>query len=115
MIGFKRMERTCNRKYSTTFACVREENRNSSMDDDYRLRKPVDDLCIALFDRWCERREITPLIYLLHAWPFFPSKSHPVKRLSAALNDLTRFHAETLDDKDRELIDKVQAITGYDR
>ena len=108
------MEQICNRKYSTTFACVREENSNSSADDDYRLRKQIDDLCIALFDRWCERREITPLIYLLHAWPLFPSKPHPVKRLAAALRDLSTFHTETLDDMDRELIDNVHAITGYD-
>jgi hypothetical protein len=67
------MEQTCNRNYLPTFASVREENSNSSADVDYRLRKRVDDLCIALFDRWCERREITPLIYLLHAWPLFPS------------------------------------------
>jgi hypothetical protein len=107
------MDQTCNRKYSTTFACVREEHRNSSADDDYRLRKKVDDLCIALFDRWCGRREITPLIYLLHAWPLFPSKPHPVKRLAAALRDLSMFHAETLDDMERELIDNLHAITGH--
>lgn len=108
------MEQTCNRKYMTTFACVREENSNSSTDDDYRLRNQVDDLCIALFDRWCERREITPLIYLLHAWPLFPSKPHPVRRLGATLRDLSTFHTETLDDMDRELIDSVHALTGYD-
>ena len=108
------MEQTCNRKYLTTFASVREENSNSSADDDYRLRKQIDDLCIALFDRWCERREITPLIYLLHAWPLFSSKPRPVKRLAAALRDLSMFHTETLDDMDRELIDNVHAVTGYD-
>jgi len=109
------MEQICNSKYSTTFACVREENSHSCTHDDHRLRKQVDDLCIALFDRWCERREITPLIYLLHAWPLFPSNAHPVKRLGAALRDLSTFHTETLDDMDRELIDNVHALTGYDR
>jgi hypothetical protein len=108
------MEQICNRKYSTTFASVREENSNGSPHDDYRLRKQVDDLCIALFDRWCERREITPLIYLLHAWPLFPSNPYPVKRLGAALHDLSTFHAETLDEGDRELIDNIHALIGYD-
>jgi hypothetical protein len=112
---FKRMEQICNRKYSTTFACVREENNNSRTDDDYRLRKQVNDLCITLFDRWCEHREITPLIYLLYAWPLFPSEPHPVRRLSAALRDLSMFHMETLDDIDRDLIGNVHAITGNDR
>jgi hypothetical protein len=108
------MEQTCNRESLTTFACVREENSNSSPNDDYRLRKQVDDLCIALFDRWCERREITPLIYLLHAWPLFPSNPYPVKRLGAALRDLSTFHTETLDDMDSELIENIHALTGND-
>jgi hypothetical protein len=98
-----------------TFACVREENSKSSTGDDYRLRKQLDDLCIALFDRWCERREITPLIYLLHAWPLFPSEPQPLKRLAAVLRDLSMFHMETLDDMDRELIENVHTLTGYDR
>ena len=114
MIGLKEWNKTCNRKYLTTFARGPEENSNSSTHDDYRLRKQVDDLCIALFDRWCERREVTPLIYLLHAWPLFPSNPHPVKRLKAALSDLSTFHTETLDDMDRELINNVHALTGYD-
>ena len=57
---------------------------------------------------------MTPLIYLLHAWPLFPSKPHPVKRLAAALRDLSMFHAETLADTERELIHNIHAITGYD-
>jgi hypothetical protein len=109
------MEQTRNRKYSTAFACVREENSTSGSDDICRLQKQVDDLCIVLFDRWCERREITPLIYLLHVWPLVPSKPPSVKRLAAALRDLSMFHTETLDDMDRALIDHVHAITGYDR
>jgi hypothetical protein len=108
------MEQTCNRESLTALACGPEENSNSSAHDDHRLRKRVDDLCIALFDRWCERREITPLIYLLHAWPLFSFNSHPVKRLGAVLFDLSTFHTETLDDMDRELIENVHALTGYD-
>ena len=42
------------------------------------------------------------------------SKPRPVKRLATALRDLSMFHTETLDDMDRELIDIVHAITGYD-
>lgn len=98
----------------TKFAFVREESGSSSTDDDYRLRKQVDDLCMTLFDRWCERREITPLIYLLHAWPLVPSKPHPVRRLAATLRDLSTFHMETLDDMDRKLIDNVHALTACD-
>jgi hypothetical protein len=107
----KGMERTVTANIRSR---TREEHRNSSTDDEYRLRRQADDLCVALFDRWCERREITPLTYLLHAWHLFPSKPHPVRRLAATLRDLSMFHAEMLDDMDRELIDNVHAITGYD-
>jgi hypothetical protein len=76
------------------------------------LRKQVDEICIALFDRWCERHELTPLLYLLHAWPFFPATPQPVKTVSAALSDLSRFHREALDNRDRELIAGVLALAG---
>jgi hypothetical protein len=109
------MEQPCNRNYLPTSACAPEGISTSSSDSDYPLRKQVDNLCITLFDRWCERREITPLIYLLHAWPLVPSKPPSIKKLAAALRDLSMFHTETLDDMDRELIDHIHAITGYDR
>jgi hypothetical protein len=60
--GRERMERTPNRKYAATFTLVRAGAGNSSRDDASHLRKQLDDVCIALFDRWCERRELTPLI-----------------------------------------------------
>ncbi|MHB9842303.1 hypothetical protein Q8F57_046930 [Paraburkholderia terrae] len=76
------------------------------------LRKQVDDLCILLFDRWCERREITPLLYLLHAWPFLPSTPHPVRLVCSALLDLLRFHREALDYEDQELIAGILTLAG---
>ncbi|MGT2477266.1 hypothetical protein [Paraburkholderia terrae] len=106
------MERIPNRKYPATFSLVRPRSGNSSVSDDFRLRKQVDELCIALFDRWCERRELTPLLYLLHAWPFFPSTPEPIKAISAALGDLSRFHREALDIRERELIARVFALAG---
>ncbi|MDH6147655.1 MULTISPECIES: hypothetical protein [Paraburkholderia] len=102
--------RRCN--YAGTFTLVVPDACSSSGNDDPCLRKEVDDLCIALFDRWCERREITPLIYLLHAWPFLPSPSHPVRVVSRTLHDLSRFHSEALDDNERELITSVKALAG---
>ncbi|MFL9965181.1 hypothetical protein PQR02_29850 [Paraburkholderia sediminicola] len=101
-----------NWKYAGAFSLVRVGAGNSGGNEDSRLRKQVDDLCIALFDRWCERRAITPLIYLLHAWPFFPSTPQPVKTVSAALRELLKFHLEALDHGDRELIASVNALAG---
>ncbi|WP_128598204.1 hypothetical protein [Paraburkholderia kirstenboschensis] len=104
------MERNRHRTYAGTFMIAGTEACNSSGNDDSCLRDEANDVCIVLFDRWCERREITPLIYLLHAWPFLPSASHPVRAVSRALNELSKFHSEALDDQDRELIASVKAL-----
>lgn len=79
-------------------------------DANFRMRGQVDDLCIALFDHWCERRELVPLAYLLHVWPFIPTTPHPVRTLSAALRDLLAFHDETIDDRGRQLIDDIRTF-----
>lgn len=112
-MGKKGMERSPNRKHPGTASLVRFRSGDSSVSDDPRLRKQVDELCLALFDRWCERRELTPLLYLLHAWPFFPSTPEPVNAISAALGDLSRFHREALDNRDQELIARVLALAGH--
>lgn len=80
--------------------------------DNRVLRGQVDDLCIELFDRWCERRELAPLVYLLYAWPFFASTRHPVETLAAVLQELLIFHDDVLDDMDRELIANIHELTG---
>ncbi|MHB9841768.1 hypothetical protein Q8F57_044040 [Paraburkholderia terrae] len=104
------MERIPNRKYAARLSLVRAGAEKSKGIEDSSMRNQVDELCIALFDRWCERREITPLIYLLYAWPFFASTPQPVRTVLAALDDLSRFHREALDDGDQELIARVLAL-----
>jgi hypothetical protein len=103
------MNRASNSKMATMLTVVRAADVS---DGPAHLRKQVDDLCILLFDRWCERREITPLLYLLHAWPFLSSTPHPVRHVSSALRDLSRFHREALDNQDQELIASILALTG---
>jgi len=102
------MERTPGRRRAATLRLVGVET--SKTDNDARLRKQVDDLCIELFDRWCQRRELAPLVYLLHVWPFSPSTPFPFEAVSAALRDLSRFHTEALDNGDRELIASIHAL-----
>lgn len=83
-------------------------------DADFRLRGQVDDLCRALFDHWCERRELIPLAYLLHAWPFLPTTPYPVDALLTGLRHLLVFHGETIDDLGRQLIGDIQTLQGYE-
>ncbi|BCG05483.1 hypothetical protein PPGU19_100510 (plasmid) [Paraburkholderia sp. PGU19] len=103
------MNRASNSKMASLFTAVRAADVS---DGAAHLRKQVDDLCILLFDRWCERREITPLLYLLHAWPLLPSTPHPVRLVCSALRDLSRFHREVLDNEDQELIASILALGG---
>jgi len=93
---------------------IRGEAGRRNPDADFRLRGQVDDLCIALFDHWCERRELIPLAYLLHAWPFLPSTPYPVEALLAALRNLLALHDETIDELGRRLIDDIQTLQGYE-
>ncbi|MBP0588303.1 hypothetical protein J8I87_00910 [Paraburkholderia sp. LEh10] len=101
------MNKAPNSKMATGLTLVRAAD---GSDGSAHVRKQVDDLCIVLFDRWCERREITPLLYLLHAWPLLPSTPHPVRLVCSALRDLSRFHREALDNEDQELIASVLAL-----
>ncbi|MFP3798824.1 hypothetical protein [Paraburkholderia tropica] len=64
----------------------------------------IERCCTRLFERWCESRRVVPLAYLMHAWPMADPGAHRAKRLSGALRDLLRFHADTLDSGDRRLI-----------
>jgi hypothetical protein len=89
---------------------IRREANSRCLAADFRVRGQVDDLCVALFEHWCERRELIPLVYLLHAWPFLPTTPHAVGALSAALRDLLVFHDETIDDRGRQLIDDIQTF-----
>jgi hypothetical protein len=106
------MKQDRHRNYAGTFRSVGTNGCNSSGNQDSCLRKEIDELCIALFDRWCERRTITPLTYLLRAWPILPSALHPERAVSRALRDLARFHGEALDDEERELIASVKVLAG---
>lgn len=89
---------------------IRRETPPRCLAADFHARGQIDDLCIALFNHWCERRELIPLVYLLHVWPFLPTTPHPVGALSAALRDLLVFHDETIDDRGRQLIDDIQTF-----
>ena len=54
-------------------------------------------LCMSLFDRWCEGREVTLLAYLMHCWPMIDSTPHTIRRLGETMRDLRRHHGDQLD------------------
>jgi PAS domain S-box-containing protein len=70
----------------------------------------LDELCSRLFDRWCERRNVVALAYLMHAWPIVTDEPLPTTRLIETLRDLKAFNRVALADGDEPLIDRVLAI-----
>lgn len=72
-------------------------------------------LCLQLFDSWCERRSVVPLAYLLHGWPILDAEARGRTRLHGALRHLQTCHAETLSADDHQLIGRVLAHHMEDR
>lgn len=74
----------------------------------------IDQLCLLLFDAWCERKSIIPLAYLMNAWPISSSAPLAATRLSNALQQLERLHCESLTQRDQQVVRRVLlAINAY--
>lgn len=72
----------------------------------------MDQLCLYLFDGWCERRSVIPLAYLMHAWPILPAGPLARIRLLSALQELRQFHADSLTQDDHLVIKRVLSINA---
>jgi hypothetical protein len=69
----------------------------------------LDDLCQILFDRWCERRALVPLCYLLIAWPFAWGTAADLHRLSDALGELLRDNKNDLSSYELSVIRRIMS------
>ena len=76
-------------------------------------RDEVDELCLYFFDRWCERRSVVPLAYLMHAWPLASADPRDRSRLLAALQQLLDSHPESLSRSDLLILREMLAIHTY--
>ncbi|ASL47793.1 hypothetical protein bAD24_III10380 [Burkholderia sp. AD24] len=56
----------------------------------------IDELCTSLFDLWCERRSLIPLAFLMHSWPILAVDPFVFRRLSDTLDELVKFHRDSL-------------------
>lgn len=86
-------------------------NSARSPGDNWSEPAEIDDRCLILFDRWCERRCVLPLMYLMHSWPMPTRNLRAVQRLSETLRDLEMFHAETLIAEERLLLSELVELT----
>jgi hypothetical protein len=59
-------------------------------------------LCLPLFDRWCERKSVLPLAYLMSAWPIIS-----LSRLLHALRALLQYHPQTLTPDEYQVVAQI--------
>jgi hypothetical protein len=63
--------------------------------------------CLTLFHRWCEKRSVVKLAYLMHGWPLPTSAPPQIARLSSSLLELMRSYPESFDVEDRHMLADV--------
>jgi hypothetical protein len=56
----------------------------------------VEQICLTLFDRWCEQRNVIALTYLMHGWPLTRDDPSLIGRLVQSLRELVEHHHESL-------------------
>lgn len=64
----------------------------------------TEQICLTLFDRWCEQRNVLALAYLLHAWPLVGNAALQTRRLLQSLRELTEYHREILLSEELDLL-----------
>lgn len=65
----------------------------------------ANEVCLVLFDGWCERRNVTALAYLMHAWPLIDDDEFLIRRLLQSMRELEKHHRDTLLDSEIVLIE----------
>jgi hypothetical protein len=61
-------------------------------------------MCLALFDRWCEQRNVLALAYLMYGWPLAGDDPSLVRRLVQSLRELGEHHHEALLSEEHALL-----------
>ncbi|HEV3428610.1 MAG TPA: hypothetical protein VG320_12100 [Paraburkholderia sp.] len=72
-----------------------------------QLAAEVEQLCCALFERWCARRSVVALGCLMRHWPVVSRAAPDIRCLSDSLEQLAVSEEDVLDNEDRELILKI--------
>lgn len=70
-------------------------------------------LCGTLFERWCDRRSVIPLAYLMQNWPIVSPSPPRFRSLSCSLRQLAVSESDSLDTDDRRLIASLVTIASH--
>jgi hypothetical protein len=71
----------------------------------------VEQICLTLFDRWCEQRNVLALAYLMYGWPLSCDDPSLVRRLVQSLRELVEHHHESL--RNEEIV-QVNFLLNYE-
>jgi hypothetical protein len=71
-------------------------DRVSHLDVEVQRLAFVERICLTLFDRWCQQRNVLALAYLMYGWPLTGNDPSLVRRLLRSLLELREFHHEEL-------------------
>lgn len=73
----------------------------------------IEDLCIQLFDLFCERRRVIPLTFLMRCWPIAGDALYRVSRLADTMNELITSCGDQLSGDECGVIqDVLRLISG---
>jgi hypothetical protein len=75
----------------------------------------IDGICCRLFDRWCERRAVLPLAYLMHSWPFVGKSLPEDSRLAESLGELIRGNEGAISVVEHGLIQELIELINEQR
>jgi hypothetical protein len=70
----------------------------------------MNNLCLQLFDRWCETRSVIPFAYLMKAWPIAVPDPPSMMHLSDVLRNLTAAHSDCLETDERQIAEKLIGV-----
>ena len=72
----------------------------------------INSICHRLFEMWCENKCLVPLCYLMHCWPLLDICEASIRRLADTLEELEKFHPETLGEGEIQLLRRLGSQAG---
>jgi hypothetical protein len=83
-----------------------------SFEESPGVASEMNDLCLQLFDRWCEARSVVPLSYLMAAWPIAVPEPPSARHLSDVLRSLMSAHSDCLETDERQIAEKLIGVAN---
>ncbi|MDR6376149.1 hypothetical protein [Paraburkholderia caledonica] len=79
----------------------------------YSCEGKIDELCLELFNHFCDRRRVVPLAFLMTHWPIMEVSPISVWRIAETMNELRTWHTELLTEDEKRLIgDLIDLAAG---